>query len=246
MPPLPIAAPSCVLPATVAENAAFLAHKVQEVGLCFFQTEPCLAYTETDVPAELAALPLRYHIHLPVDLPWRKGGAVVARKALCVLEKVTYLKPRYAVLHPPTATPAEQEKLLRTFLKTWCAASKVPILLENLEHAALTDLPESFFATTHTNTAVFGVCLDVGHMLGFGQEYILHAPHLLKAIQLLHWSAPGLRDEHLPLHALTDGQYALVQKLMPLLPKKAVHMLEIFHWDGVEKSWPVLKHLMEA
>jgi len=37
-----LAAPSFVLPAGVAENARFLAGKVDEVGLCFFETQSCL------------------------------------------------------------------------------------------------------------------------------------------------------------------------------------------------------------
>ncbi|MDO5484253.1 MAG: hypothetical protein Q4F27_05035, partial [Desulfovibrionaceae bacterium] len=77
-----LAAPSFVLPGTVAENAAFLAGKVDEVALCLFEAQACLAYTAADMPAALADLPLRWHVHLPVDLPWpTTAGKAEARRA---------------------------------------------------------------------------------------------------------------------------------------------------------------------
>ncbi len=247
---LPIAAPSCVLPATVAENATFLAHRVEEVGLCFFETKACLEYTREDLPLELAALPLRYHVHLPVDLPWHKGGAVAAGKALALLEKIVFLKPRYAVLHPPKASSERQEVLLRAFAKVWFAASRVGVLLENLDHAPLFDLPPDLFVEQEKKTknkkCIFGLCLDVGHMLSFGHEEILHYPYILKAAKLLHWSAPGMRDEHLPLSSLTEEQCIKIRAIVPLLPRQTTHMLEIFHWDGIKSSWPILHNFLEA
>ena len=45
-----LAAPSFVIPAGVAENARFLADKVDEVGLCLFETRACLSYGPQDLP----------------------------------------------------------------------------------------------------------------------------------------------------------------------------------------------------
>ena len=115
-----IAAPSFVIAANVADNAVFLAHKVDEVGLCLFETRACLDYGPDDLPAALAHLPLRWHAHLPVDLPWpasATAGATrpareAARLALAVLDRVYALVPRMtlqaAVLHPPEGSPALQ------------------------------------------------------------------------------------------------------------------------------------------
>ena len=91
-----IAAPSFVIAANVADNASFLAHKVDEVGLCLFEAHSCLKYGPADLPASLARLPLRWHAHLPVDLPWptqvTAGNAHPAREAaqlaLAVLDRV--------------------------------------------------------------------------------------------------------------------------------------------------------------
>ena len=47
-----------MIPAGVAENARLLADKVDEVGLCLFETRACLDYGPHDLPPDLAALPL--------------------------------------------------------------------------------------------------------------------------------------------------------------------------------------------
>ncbi len=240
---LPIAAPSCVLLDTVANNAMFLASRVEEVGLCFFEAFSCLNYTEADLPQSLASLPLRWHIHLPVDLPWENDdGSKAARLALQVAEKAAYLKPRFAVLHPPVHISAQasmQEKLLLSFVKAWYAQSNIPILLENIAGAPLVNLGNKLF---NLPNAPIGVCLDVGHMLGFEQDALLHS-QLLECVQLVHWSAPGKKDEHLSLDCFTAHEYKIVQELAKKLPRDICHMLEIFNWNGIEKSYPIFKQI---
>ena len=65
-----IGAPSFVMPANVADNARFLAGRVDEVALCLLEARSCLAYDDEDLPPALADRPLSWHVHLPVDLPW--------------------------------------------------------------------------------------------------------------------------------------------------------------------------------
>ncbi len=252
---LPFAAPSCVIPAHVAENAEFLAHKVQEVGLCFFEAKSCLKYGEAELPASLRALPLCWHMHLPVDLPWHsgaKGGAKAAHMALAVAAKAAFLRPRFGVLHPPVARSGEAlesarvPELLQDFLEVWQKESSLPVLLENIDQGDLQNFDPELFAPKSARwpKGGYGICLDVGHMLGFGQEGVLQRPDLLRRVQLVHWSAPGKRDEHLPLTRFTAREYDLVHKLVPLLPAQVTHMIEIFRWQGIEESVPVLQRLL--
>ncbi len=251
---LPIAAPSCVLPATVSENAFFLAHKVQEIGICFFETGPCLAYTEKDLPQELSSLPVRWHIHLPVDLPWNKGGTSVASIALSIMQKALYLKARYAVLHPPAhASLSTQEKLLQDFSKQWYKNTNIPVLLENINNAPLTDLNPALFSPSQTQqkktsnikaSAHFGVCLDLAHMLAFKQHELAINAQLLSLVQLIHISAPDGADKHKDLSYLTPSEIDSIKKILPMLPKNATHMLEIFQWEGIATSYPLWKKLL--
>ena len=229
-----VAAPSFVLPATVAENARFLAGRVEEVGLCCFETAACLAYTEADLPPDLAQLPLSWHLHLPVDLPWAEGGEVAAGAALAVFGRVAYLAPQLAVLHPPTDVPPDgARKALAAFARRWRARGAPPLLLENIRGCQLTELGAAFLEGEG-----LGVCLDVGHLLGYAQAELL-ASRLPERARLVHWSAPGPhpgKDRHLPLPALTGGQGAVARALLRRISPGAAHLVEVFHWPGVEAS----------
>jgi len=68
------AAPLFLWPDTAAENCARLASMVSEVGLLFLETRSRLEDTHDDLPLSLAKSGLRYHVHLPLDLPWVDGA----------------------------------------------------------------------------------------------------------------------------------------------------------------------------
>ena len=246
-----IAAPSFVIAANVADNASFLAHKVDEVGLCLFETRGCLDYGPADLPASLAHLPLRWHAHLPVDLPWPASAAAnatrpareAAQLALAVLDRVHTLVPQMtlqaAVLHPPEGSPALQRRMLADFARFWHAQgqSAPPLLLENVAHSDVLCLGGDFLADHG-----LGLCLDVGHLLGYVQKGLLHSA-LPRQAAMLHWSAPGNGDQHLPLTAFTPEQRHIAQGLMADAPPTATHMIEVFNWDGLSASLPVLAAL---
>ena len=101
-----LAAPSWLVPGTVADNCRFLAGRVDEVGLLFFETDACLAYSTKELPENLAELPLSWHVHLPVDLPWQEPETC-ADICLQLLRKVAFLRPNRAVLHPPVHADAQ-------------------------------------------------------------------------------------------------------------------------------------------
>ena len=241
-----LAAPSFVLPAGVAENVRFLAGKVDEVGLCFFETQACLNYGPHDLPPDLATLPLRWHVHLPVDLPWpaaRSSAAHPAREAaqlaLAVLDKALFLQPRCAVLHPPQGLPQEQCRLLAGFAHHWKNGCDVPLLLENVAHSDIAALGREFLLNHE-----LGLCLDVGHLLGYAQENLLLSS-LPEQAGMVHWSAPGDGDRHLPLTAFTPPQAQTAAALMARFSATAIHMVEIFNWDRFVPSLPVLEALAQ-
>ena len=234
------AAPSCVMAGTVAENARFLSGRVHEVGLCFFECRSCLAYGEKDLPPGLARLPLVWHVHLPLDLPWsgRHEAGKTAKLAWKVFSRAAFLAPRLAVLHPPPGSPALKRRLLRDFAVAWRqAAGDAPLLLENIHCCDIVELGKGFLPEHG-----LGFCLDVAHLLGYDQQRLLSSD-LPETADLTHWSAPGRRDEHLPLTALTSGQRAVAAGLASRFARNPVHLAEIFHWPGVEVSLPILETL---
>jgi hypothetical protein len=237
-----IAAPSCLIPGTTAQNARFLHQRadgrIQEIALCFFETQPSLAYTADDLPETLAALPFSWHVHLPVDLPWQIGPEASANCALRLMRKVEALKPRMAVLHAPDL-PA-RKALLAAFAEMWHARCAVPLLLENIEGCDLLDVARIIV------DAEYGVCLDLGHMLAYGQQNILDNPELVSRVQLAHWSAPNGADRHLSLTRLTKEEKNSLQAAAAQLPDTATHLLEIFDWNGVEESLALLPELLHS
>lgn len=230
----------------MTDNVRFLRGKVREVGLCFFETQACLAYTGADIPQPEVAGALRFHVHLPLDLPWPNPSENVlatvetVRTAYAVFQKAAPLYPYCAVLHPPPGTISQQRDLLTSFVTAWRTLTTVPLLLENTPDASIANLGVDFLQRMR-----LGFCLDTGHLLAYKQNDILDS--LLEHTQLVHWSAPGttLPHRHLPLTALTPAQQLILDGLAKRLPTACVHMLEIFSWDGIVTSLPTLELLLD-
>lgn len=233
-----LAAPSFVLPGTVAENCAFLQGRVDEVALCFFETDACLEYGENELPPWLGGLPgrkepLRYHVHLPLDLPWQQGSDAAAQACIALARKVAFLAPEAFVLHPP---PGGDQ--LQAFMAAWRQAGLPArsICLENTRH---NDLALSLQLAYAANC---GVCLDFGHALAYGQQALLESPPALARVRMLHLYAPGGeeggRHRHLPLTELDDAARRELDALLGRLGPGAgrVMVLEVFDWQAWQAS----------
>ena len=241
----PFAAPSFVFPGSVAENARFLAGRVAEVALCLFENAACLAYTENDLPPDLRDLPLRWHVHLPFDLPWPDSpGAAACRPALDnvqrLMDKIARLAPHCAVMHAPPGCLDTRQKLLRHAGRFWREHQDIPLLLENTRDCDVRELGEGFL-----EEAGLGFCLDVGHLLGYAQ-HALRKSSLPSRASLIHWSAPCGRDAHAALTRFSPEELTLLAELTPRLSAQAAHLLEIFCWQALEESLPVLARLLSA
>lgn len=230
-----LAAPSWVMPGTIAQNALFLLNKVAEIGLCFFEWQSCLKYGAQDLQPWLANLPFSWHIHMPLDLPWHDGGERVAGICAALWQKGAFLKPRLMVLHPP-ANKATQ--LLAAFIAKIRRIADIQILLENTPHCDIQIFSDDFLTANG-----LGVCLDIGHALGYFQEGFTR---LGRHAKLIHWSAPGNGDRHKPLYCLTEPQKKAAIRMAKTFQPGIVHLLEIFRWDGIEKSLPTLEDILAA
>lgn len=233
------AAPSCVWPETAAVNCRRLARSVAEVGLYLLETASCLAYGPDDLPQKTFGL--RYHAHLPLDLPWRLGGAEVAEAITGLLDKIGHLAPWGFVLHPP-----DDRQALDEFLAAWTQAGRDPttLLLENTEAASPTEV------LTLARDLGCGLCLDLGHMLAMGHPLPDDAAALAARTRMLHVYAPfgaegpppGRRHAHRPLPCLSpEGRDLLVWLLGNLCPETVV--VEVFAPIHLLESLAVLDAL---
>lgn len=228
--PFTVAAPSFVIPAGAAENSRFLADFFPEVGLLFFETEACLAYTEFDLPVSLADLPVSWHVHLPLDLPWQAGLDTVWRKLAGLMEKAAFLSPKCWVLHPPTE-PDMLVPLAARFRDH--GIDPADILLENVDETDLGGLwPEA-------RLGGYSTCLDLGHILAYGQHSVLDLPGLWDTVKMLHIYAPIQGGRHVGLNHLDKAGQTLLRRMLDEFQGGTL-MLEVFNDEEIFKSLKLL------
>lgn len=232
-----IAAPSWVIPGTIAENALFLHGRVDEVGLCLFECAASLAYGEADLPHWMAKLNLQWHAHLPLDLPWSDGAPIAANICLKLLDKINWLEPKALVLHPPDRKKTCKKELAQ-FAQIWAKSTFRQILLENTEDCDIFCLGKDFLDEYN-----YSFCLDLGHALRYSQFRLLESDFTQTA-RMIHWNAPDPGgSRHLGLRHLAEGHRAIAESIMRTAKPDITHMLEMFDWDQIVQSIPVLAEL---
>jgi len=224
--PWTIAATSFLWPARVGENCVRIAGQVDEVSLIFFETASSLSYTEEDLPASLGELGLTYHLHLPLDLDWQAGPEAVFETVRQLGSKVAFLRPRCFVLHPP-----RDPEVLAAFLRVWRAAGwrEDFLCLENIEGNDLAGL-WPLIRTTRCR-----VCIDLGHILEYGQQRLLSLPGIEERMSMLHLYAPA-QGRHASLASLSLPGRELLRHLLHRTTRDTVIVLEVFSWPELQDS----------
>lgn len=229
--PFTVAAPSFVIPAGAADNSRFLADYFPEVGLLFFETEACLQYSSSDLPTDLADLPISWHVHLPLDLPWEQGLDVVWDKLARLMDKAAYLSPNAWVLHPPTV-PDMLLPLAGRFRDV--GIEPAGVLLENVDDSDLCALwPEA-------REGGYSTCLDLGHILAYDQFPVLNLPGLWETVQMLHVYAPIQGSgRHTGLRALDEAGEKLLGDVLSRFQGSTL-TLEVFNEAEIFDSLDLL------
>ena len=237
-----LAAPSCVWPETALVNCRRLARTVPEVGLYLLELHACLAYGPQDLPQKTYGL--AYHLHLPLDLPWRLGGETAFAVMERLLSMTEHLSPWAYVLHPPTDASA-----LADFVRAFAAAGRDParLLLENTDAVSPTE------TLALAKELSCGLCLDLGHMLAMGHSLPTDDPQLLARTGMLHVYSPfgpegpptGRSHLHRTLTCLSpEGRDILTWMLGHLRPQTLV--LEIFAPMHLVESLAVIDALCDT
>ena len=221
-----LAAPSCVIPDRVGPNCRALSPLVREVALMLLETRGCLDYDQRDLPEDLPALNLAYHAHLPLDLPWQDGPKAVGDVISALEQKIAFLCPRGYVLHPPA--PGQLSGLLK------CRPDLVATLwLENTGQGDLTGIWDEMTALD------LGVCLDVGHMVSYGQERIMSLPGFFDRVRILHVYGAESKQGHAGLEHLPDPE--LLRYILRRVRGDETLVVEIFSMKELERSLGMLK-----
>jgi len=230
--PWTLAAPSYVWPDTVAANCRLLEGLFPEVGILLFETESSLEYTDSDLPPWLSDLDLRYHVHLPLDLPWGKGFDAAFSKIEKLAAKVAFLSPRAFVLHPPPERSLVAETALR-----WRKLGLDPeiLLLENTRECGALQTLE------YASALGLGLCLDLGHLLAY-EQFSPAGEAFWDRVRMLHVSAPEGPGQsgHLCLSRLDAPGRDLLRSMLARIRRDTVITLELFNEPDLFTSVDVL------
>ena len=209
------------------------------------ETSACLAYGPDDLPK--MPCDLAFHAHLPLDLSWEtesardaeEAGKKNARICLRLFARIAHLAPWCVVLHPPKDMETAQA-MLTAFFGVWRAACACPVLLENTRWCDTALLADSCLEPT--NHGADGLCLDLGHLMRYHQTDLLE-PRVLAKTAMVHWNLADQKGRHLPLTAMKKEDEHLFFHVMEHVPATCLHVLEIFDWQGVAKSLPIVQDL---
>ncbi len=267
---VPFACPSCVIPASIKENAAFLNGKVSEIALICF--EPSLPNIKDLLPFHGA-----WHIHLPYLVPhdfyenyakyakfsvryteqtiwkncWEQAKTLhhiekFAQTCIAITKHCRALNPKHCVLHLPSFYNPNAVLFLEHFLKIWENELPLHLLcLENVKNASYIDFGKTILSSSCS------LCFDAAHALTYEQTNILDHEAYMKRVNVVHWSAPYEKnseqkgvDKHLNLNNLINHTDYCI-KVLKNIPPTATHVLELFSWEEIEKSKPFFFQLFQ-
>lgn len=202
--------------------------------------EPQRPEREGRAPESHTAQSPDYHLHLPLDLPWHRGMDEVWQGLSALLRQTAPLRPRAHVLHPPP-DPALLAPLARRFAHAGIDTSDV--LLENIREDDLT-------ATWEVARPLgYGLCLDIGHILSYGQGGALELEGTEGRVGMVHAYAPKQGSGHASLALLDDmdGGPETLDRALALLRPGGTVTLEVFREAELFESlmW-LAKHLSQT
>lgn len=175
--PFTLACPSFIYRAGYAENVRHLAPFVDEIELLFFESRFADSLPSTALIRELAELgktgDVSYNIHLPTDIHPGHPHADLRQRAVEVLKRFI---DRCLPLDPSTFTLHLNRDPADLQVDRWQAAT-----IESLEKALAGRLPGQRLSIENIDAAFFlaapiikdldlGVCMDMGHLLVYGED----------------------------------------------------------------------------
>ncbi|MFP5223041.1 MAG: cobamide remodeling phosphodiesterase CbiR [Acidobacteriota bacterium] len=227
--PWRLSATSWLWPKSLSENLRRISSwklPISEVALLFYQHAPSLAY----LPKEFEpGRTLASHVHLPLDLPWEDGSLAVWNLLERLMALPSALSPWGGVLHPPRE-PDRLAGLARLWRE---AAPGWRLMVENIPGQ---DLRDHWPVIREYGLPV---CLDVGHLMAFDQDWLLDAPGLFDQVELLHCYAPGIvkqRHEHLSLAQLSPSQRGVLKGILTRLGPDTRILFEVFSESDLRGS----------
>jgi len=252
--PFKLATTSYIYPDQIVPNVAMVAPFFDEIELVLFESE-----VQDNLPNEEeinALLNLSLHqevgfnVHLPIDIFLgdkseqlrSKGTSVVKR----MIERTLCLNPSVYILHfdlrnsngqEETDIQSWRKRILRSTeeITEWGIESK-RISIETLSY------PFEWIEDMITEFG-FSICLDIGHMLLYGQDLGAYLEKYLPQTSIIHLHGIENGVDHLGIDRLNGRIVDLI--LSKLQNYTGILSIEVFSFDDLKNSLEVLEQKWE-
>jgi sugar phosphate isomerase/epimerase len=248
--PFRLATTSYIYPDQIVPNVAKLAPFFDEIELVLFESEG-----QDNLPddVQLSALinfslhqEVNFNVHLPIDIflgdeseEVRSQGISIVKK---IIERTLCLNPSTYTLHFDLRDRSGREE---TDIQTWrrriirstegiteCGIESNRISIETLGYPFewIEDIIKEFG---------FSICLDIGHILIYGQDLPLYLKKYLPDTSIIHLHGFQNGIDHLGIDKLNGKTVDLI--LSHLQNYGGILSIEVFSFDDLKRSLEILE-----
>jgi sugar phosphate isomerase/epimerase len=252
--PFRLATTSYIYPNHIIPNVTALAPFLDEVELVFFESEG-----QDNLPddVQLSALinftlhqEINFNVHLPIDIFLGDKNEEIRFKGISIVKKVIErthcLKPSLYTLHFDLRDNNGREE---TNIETWrrrIIRSGEEILEYGIEsnRIAIETLGYPFeWIEDIVKEFGFSICLDIGHILIYGQDLPLYLKKYLPNTSIIHLHGFQNGIDHLGIDKMDGKTVDLI--LSYLQNYNGILSIEVFSFDDLKNSLEVLEQKWE-
>jgi sugar phosphate isomerase/epimerase len=248
--PFRLGTTSYIYPDQIVPNVANLAPFLDEIELVLFESEGQDNYPDEVELRELTNDCLNrqvgFNVHLPVDIFLGDKREEIRRKGVSIIRRVTErtlcLNPSVYTLHfdlrnsdgkEETDIDAWRRRIIRSAkeMTEWGIETK-RISIETLSYPFewIEDIVKEFG---------FSICLDIGHMLIYGQDIPRYLENYLPQTSIIHFHGVENGVDHLGIEKLNGKMIDLI--LSRLQRFTGILSIEVFSFVDLKNSLEVLE-----
>ncbi len=248
--PFKLATPSYIYPDQIIPNVTRLAPFLDEIELILFESKELDRYPDEARMKDLMNLSLRqevnFNVHLPIDIflgdeseEVRSQGISIVKK---IIERTLYLNVSTYTLHFDLRDRSGQEE---TDIQTWrrrIIQSGEEILENGIEPSRISIETLGYpFEWIEDIVKKFGfsICLDIGHILIYGQNLPFYLEKYLPNTSIIHLHGFQNGIDHLGIDRLAESALKLI--LSSLRDYKGIVSIEVFSIDDLKRSLIILE-----
>jgi sugar phosphate isomerase/epimerase len=248
--PFKLATTSYIYPDHIVPNVAMLAPFMDEIELILFESENQNNYPNNAQIKDLINFYLHqrvtFNVHLPIDIFLGDENEEVRTKGVSMIRRVTErtlcLNPSVYILHFDLRNSEGQEE---TDIQTWrrrIIRSAQEIVKSGMEpgRISIETLGYPFeWIEDIVKEFRFTICLDIGHILFYGQNLRLYFDKYLPHTSIIHLHGFQNGTDHLGIDKLNGKIVDFI--LFHIQNYEGIFSLEVFSFNDLKSSLEILE-----